>query len=64
MDPVTRNDAISVSSSNDTWATDDPKIPGSEGAHVLSYIDVLMATKAVGPRVAIVGAGGHRLRRG
>ncbi|MDH5539370.1 MAG: NAD(P)/FAD-dependent oxidoreductase, partial [Rhizobacter sp.] len=36
----------------------DPKIPGSDGAHVLSYIDVLMATKPVGPRVAIVGAGG------
>jgi 2,4-dienoyl-CoA reductase (NADPH2) len=36
----------------------DPKIPGSEGDNVLSYIDVLLHKKPVGPRVAIVGAGG------
>ena len=36
----------------------DPKIPGSDGANVLSYIDVLLHQKPVGTRVAIVGAGG------
>ena len=36
----------------------DPKIPGSEGANVLSYVDVLLHGKPVGERVAIVGAGG------
>jgi 2,4-dienoyl-CoA reductase (NADPH2) len=36
----------------------DPKIPGSDGANVLSYIDVLLRGKSVGERVAIVGAGG------
>ena len=36
----------------------DPKIPGSDGANVLSYIDVLLHGKPVGARVAIIGAGG------
>lgn len=36
----------------------DPKIPGSDGPNVLSYIDVLLHGAPVGPRVAIVGAGG------
>lgn len=36
----------------------DPKIPGSDGPNVLSYIDVLLHRKPVGERVAIVGAGG------
>jgi len=36
----------------------DPKIPGSDGPNVLSYVDVLQHGKAVGARVAIVGAGG------
>ena len=36
----------------------DPKIPGQDGANVLSYIDVLLHDKPVGERVAIVGAGG------
>jgi 2,4-dienoyl-CoA reductase (NADPH2) len=36
----------------------DPKIPGQELPHVLSYIDVLLHGKPVGERVAIVGAGG------
>jgi len=36
----------------------DPKIPGQDHAKVLSYIDVLRHGKAVGPRVAIIGAGG------
>lgn len=36
----------------------DPQIPGTEGANVLSYIDVLRGGAAVGQRVAIVGAGG------
>ena len=36
----------------------DPKIPGQEHPKVLSYIDVLRHGKAVGQRVAIVGAGG------
>ncbi len=36
----------------------DPKIPGQDGANVLSYIDVLLHGKPVGERVAIVGAGG------
>ena len=36
----------------------DPKIPGSDGANVLSYVDVLLHGKPVGERVAIVGAGG------
>jgi 2,4-dienoyl-CoA reductase (NADPH2) len=36
----------------------DPHIPGQEGAHVLSYIDVLLQRKPVGARVAVVGAGG------
>ncbi|MGL4236899.1 oxidoreductase [Tabrizicola sp.] len=35
----------------------DPEIPTDEGATVLSYIDVLKGAK-VGPRVAVVGAGG------
>ncbi|MEI6027547.1 MAG: NADPH-dependent 2,4-dienoyl-CoA reductase [Betaproteobacteria bacterium] len=34
-----------------------PDIPGQDGAHVLSYVQVLQGA-AVGPRVAIVGAGG------
>jgi 2,4-dienoyl-CoA reductase (NADPH2) len=36
----------------------DPKVPGQEGANVLSYIDVLLHGRPVGARVAIVGAGG------
>ena len=36
----------------------DPKIPGSDLPNVLSYIDVLLHARPVGPRVAIVGAGG------
>ncbi len=36
----------------------DAKIPGADGANVLSYVDVLLHGKAVGARVAIVGAGG------
>jgi 2,4-dienoyl-CoA reductase (NADPH2) len=36
----------------------DPKIPGQDGANVLSYIDVLLHGRPVGERVAIVGAGG------
>jgi 2,4-dienoyl-CoA reductase (NADPH2) len=39
-------------------AARDPKIPGQESPHVLSYIDVLLRGKPVGERVAIVGAGG------
>ncbi len=36
----------------------DPKIPGQDAPSVLSYIDVLAGNAAVGPRVAIIGAGG------
>ncbi|MEN9417674.1 MAG: NADPH-dependent 2,4-dienoyl-CoA reductase [Pseudomonadota bacterium] len=36
----------------------DPAIPVEPGAHVLSYLDVLAGGAEVGPRVAIVGAGG------
>jgi 2,4-dienoyl-CoA reductase (NADPH2) len=36
----------------------DPAIPGQDGANVLSYVDVLHGKAPVGPRVAIVGAGG------
>jgi 2,4-dienoyl-CoA reductase (NADPH2) len=36
----------------------DPKIRGADDPRVLSYIDVLRDAKAVGKRVAIVGAGG------
>ena len=36
----------------------DPKIPGQDLPHVLSYIDVLLHKKPVGQRVAVVGAGG------
>ena len=36
----------------------DPRIPGQDGPNVLSYIDVLLHRRPVGPRVAIVGAGG------
>ena len=36
----------------------DPQIPGQDGPNVLSYVDVLSAKAPVGPRVAIVGAGG------
>ena len=36
----------------------DPRIPGQDGAQVLSYIDVLLHDKPVGERVVIVGAGG------
>ncbi|MCU0300568.1 MAG: NADPH-dependent 2,4-dienoyl-CoA reductase [Candidatus Nanopelagicales bacterium] len=35
----------------------DPRIPGQDGPHVLSYVEVLHGAP-VGPRVAIVGAGG------
>ena len=34
-----------------------PGIPGQDSAHVLSYVQVLQGA-AVGPRVAIIGAGG------
>jgi len=36
----------------------DPRIPGQDDPRVLSYVDVLREDKPVGPRVAIVGAGG------
>ncbi len=36
----------------------DPKIPGQDHPKVLSYIDVLRHRKPVGPRVAVIGAGG------
>ncbi|PTB91217.1 NADPH-dependent 2,4-dienoyl-CoA reductase, partial [Marivirga lumbricoides] len=36
----------------------DPKIEGQENEKVLSYIEVLKEGKAVGERVAIIGAGG------
>ena len=36
----------------------DPQIPGSDGANVLTYVDVLRHAKPVGQRVAIIGAGG------
>ncbi len=36
----------------------DPKIPGQDLPHVLSYIDVLLHKKPVGKRVAVLGAGG------
>lgn len=36
----------------------DPEIPGQDGPNVVSYIDVLRHRADVGPRVAIVGAGG------
>ena len=36
----------------------DPEIPGSDAPNVLSYVDVLLHGAPVGPRVAIVGAGG------
>jgi 2,4-dienoyl-CoA reductase (NADPH2) len=36
----------------------DPDIPGQDAPHVLSYVDVLAGDAPVGPRVAIVGAGG------
>ena len=36
----------------------DPRIPGQDHPRVLSYTDVLLHGKAVGKRVAIVGAGG------
>jgi 2,4-dienoyl-CoA reductase (NADPH2) len=36
----------------------DPGIPGQDGPNVLSYIDVLRHGAPVGPRVAIIGAGG------
>ncbi|MBJ9625219.1 NADPH-dependent 2,4-dienoyl-CoA reductase [Burkholderia multivorans] len=36
----------------------DPKIPGQDGPNVLGYIDVLTGARPVGPRVAVIGAGG------
>ncbi len=36
----------------------DPGIPGQDLPHVLNYVDVLRGGAEVGPRVAIVGAGG------
>jgi len=36
----------------------DPKIPGQELPHVLSYVDLLLHARPVGARVAVVGAGG------
>lgn len=35
-----------------------PGIPGQDGPNVLSYIDVLRGGAKVGPRVAVIGAGG------
>ncbi len=35
-----------------------PSIPGIEHPKVLSYVDVLLHKKPVGPKVAIIGAGG------
>lgn len=35
-----------------------PTIPGVDGPNVLNYIDVLLHQKPVGPRVAVIGAGG------
>jgi 2,4-dienoyl-CoA reductase (NADPH2) len=35
-----------------------PKIPGQDLPHVLSYIDVLLHKKPVGKKVAVLGAGG------
>jgi 2,4-dienoyl-CoA reductase (NADPH2) len=39
-------------------AARDPKIPGQDAPHVLTYIDVLLHGRPVGDRVAIIGAGG------
>ena len=36
----------------------DPRIPGQDGANVLSYIDLLLHKAPVGDRVAVIGAGG------
>ncbi|MDR6263357.1 NADPH-dependent 2,4-dienoyl-CoA reductase [Roseobacter sp. N2S] len=36
----------------------DPQIDGQDGPNVVSYIDVLRNKVAVGPRVAVIGAGG------
>ena len=36
----------------------DPRIPGQDAPHVLSYVEVLAGGATVGQRVAIVGAGG------
>ena len=36
----------------------DPGIPGQDGPNVLTYVDVLAGKAPVGPRVAVVGAGG------
>jgi 2,4-dienoyl-CoA reductase (NADPH2) len=36
----------------------DPAIPGQDHPMVLSYVDVLLGQRAVGKRVAIIGAGG------
>ena len=36
----------------------DPRIPGQDHPKVLSYIDVLLGRQPVGPRVALIGAGG------
>lgn len=61
----TRADAASLAAQNfdavllaSGVSARDPKIPGQDGPHVLSYIDVLLHGQPVGERVAIVGAGG------
>lgn len=36
----------------------DPRIPGQDHPKVLTYVDVLLRGAPVGPRVAVVGAGG------
>ncbi|MFW2541101.1 FAD-dependent oxidoreductase [Primorskyibacter sp. 2E107] len=36
----------------------DPQIPGQDHAKVLGYVDVLKGGAEVGPRVAVIGAGG------
>lgn len=36
----------------------DPRIPGQDQPHVLSYVDVLAGRAPVGERVAVLGAGG------
>ncbi|NNE87033.1 MAG: NADPH-dependent 2,4-dienoyl-CoA reductase [Silicimonas sp.] len=36
----------------------DPEIPAENGAHVVSYIDILTGREKAGDRVAVIGAGG------
>ena len=55
VDAVRGHDAVIIATG---VSPRDPGIPGQDGPNVLSYVDVLGRKAPVGPRVAVIGAGG------